>query len=478
VALRMALSLDMASFPVLVVDDEQDNLDVIRFNFKKAHALHFARSGEEALAQLEALDAACIVSDQRMPGLTGLELLKAARKLRPDSVNVLLTAYADMPVLVEALNEGLVYRYVAKPFSTDELAHAIRGAIERFYLLRENRRLMEQLKAQNQYLESEVASRFEPAGIVGQAPALQAVLEQVRQVAPTPSTVLLRGESGTGKELMARSIHLSSPRAEGPFVKVNCAALAPGVLESELFGHEKGSFTGALARRMGRFELAHGGTLFLDEIGDLSMEIQVKLLRVLQEREFERVGGTETLKTDVRLVSATNKDLEAGIAAQSFREDLYYRLNVFPIFVPPLRERALDIEPLAEHFVTRFARAAGKSIGGISDGALDKLLAYPWPGNVRELENVLERAVILAKGAVLEADDLDFGRRLQTLTVTLPGSASDLPGQLEEIERRRLTEAMAKHRGRKSDVARELGVNRSTLYYRLKKLGLDTEDSA
>ncbi|MBS2029854.1 MAG: sigma-54-dependent Fis family transcriptional regulator [Deltaproteobacteria bacterium] len=471
----MPLDIDLSRFPVLVVDDEQDNLDVIRFNFKKSHPLTFARSGPEALEALKDLDCACIVSDQRMPGMTGLEFLREARKLRPDTVNVLLTAYADLPVLVEALNEGLVYRYVSKPFSTEDLGHALRGAIERFHLLRENRRLVEQLKAQNQYLEAEVSSRFDTGGIVGGAPALKAVLEQVRQVAPTASTVLLRGESGTGKELLARAIHLSSPRTKGPFVKVNCAALAPGVLESELFGHEKGSFTGALARKLGRFELADGGTLFLDEVGDLSMEIQVKLLRVLQEREFERVGGTETIKTDVRLVSATNKDLEKAIAAKEFREDLYYRLNVFPIYVPPLRERAEDIEPLAESFVARYSKSAGKKVGGVSDGALDKLLAYPWPGNVRELENVVERAVILAKGALLEADDLDFGRRLQTLSVMLPASATDLPGQLEEIEKRRLVEAMSKHKGRKSDVARELGINRSTLYYRLKKFGLDAE---
>jgi DNA-binding NtrC family response regulator len=471
----MPLDIDLTKFPVLVVDDEQDNLDVIRFNFKKSHPLSFARSGAEALAQLPELDPACIVSDQRMPGMTGLEFLREARKARPDTVNVLLTAYADMPVLVEALNEGLVYRYVAKPFSTEDLAHAIRGAIERFHLLRENRRLVEQLKAQNQYLESEVAERFDATGIVGQAKALHTVLEQVRQVAPTNSTVLLRGESGTGKELMARAIHLSSPRAKGPFVKVNCAALAPGILESELFGHEKGSFTGALARKLGRFELADHGTLFLDEVGDLSMEIQVKLLRVLQEREFERVGGNDTIKTDVRLVSATNKDLEAAITAKEFREDLYYRLNVFPIYVPPLRERAEDIEPLAEHFVKRYAVSAGKKLKLISDGALDRLLAYPWPGNVRELENVIERAVILAKGESLEADDLDFGKRLQKLGVTLPASATDLPAQLEQLEKQRLVETMAKHKGRKSDVARELGINRSTLYYRLKKFGLDVD---
>jgi transcriptional regulator with PAS, ATPase and Fis domain len=311
---------------------------------------------------------------------------------------------------------------------------------------------------------------------VGQASALNAVLDQVRQVAPTASTVLLRGESGTGKELMARAIHLSSPRAGKAFVKVNCAALAPGVLESELFGHEKGSFTGALARKLGRFELANGGTLFLDEIGDLGLEIQVKLLRVIQEREFERVGGTETLQVDVRIVSATNRDLEQAISQGQFREDLYYRLNVFPVHVPPLRERAEDIEPLAEHFVRRYSKSCGKRLSGVADAALDKLLGYPWPGNVRELENVIERACILAKGSAIEADDLDFGRRLQKLaTAVMVPAAGNLPGQLEELEKRRLGEALAKHRGRKSDVARELGINRSTLYYRLKKLGLEEE---
>jgi transcriptional regulator with PAS, ATPase and Fis domain len=274
---------------------------------------------------------------------------------------------------------------------------------------------------------------------------------------------------------MARAIHLSSPRASKAFVKVNCAALAPGVLESELFGHEKGSFTGALARKLGRFELANGGTLFLDEIGDLSLDIQVKLLRVIQEREFERVGGTETIHVDVRLVSATNRDLEQAIAQGQFREDLYYRLNVFPIHMPPLRDRAEDIEPLAEHFVRRYSRSCGKKISGVADAALDKLLGYPWPGNVRELENVIERACILAKGAAIEAEDLDFGRRLQKLTGSIggPAASGDLPGQLEELEKRRLGEALAKHRGRKSEVARELGINRSTLYYRLKKLGLE-----
>jgi DNA-binding NtrC family response regulator len=465
----MALDIDLSRYPVLVVDDEKDNLDIVRFNFRKVHPLLFANGGSEAVELLKKEDVACIVSDQRMPGMSGLELLKAARELRKDSVNVLLTAYADLPVLTEALNQGLAYRYVAKPWTSEELGHAIRGAVERFHLMRENQRLLDLLKEHNAALQRDQDEAFNFGEIVGEAKVLQRVLETVKQVAPTPSTVLVRGESGVGKELIARAIHHASPRAGKAFVRVNCAALAPGVLESELFGHEKGSFTGALARKLGRFELADGGTLFLDEVGDLTPEIQVKLLRVLQEREFERVGGTETLRVDVRVISATNRDLEDLMQEGLFREDLYYRLNVFPVQVPPLRERVEDIEKLSRHFVKRFARRCGKKIGALSDAAVAKLKGYPWPGNVRELENVIERAIILCRTDTVEDGDLDFGIR------RAPGAipTANLSDALEDLEKRKLVGAIEKHRGRKSDVARELGINRSTLYYRLKKYGLE-----
>src|SRR4029079_10060604 len=252
---------------------------------------------------------------------------------------------------------------------------------------------------------------FNFGAIVGESPALRDVLARVEQVAQTSSTVLLRGETGTGKEMVARAIHINSARESRPFVRVNCAALAPGILESELFGHEKGSFTGAMARRLGRFEMADGGTLFLDEVGDLPPDVQVKLLRVLQEREFERVGGSETLKVDVRVVSATHRDLEKQIADGTFREDLYYRLTVFPIVLPPLRARASDLPVLAEHFVQKYPPAAGKAVRGLDASALAALSGYPWPGNVRELENVIERALILARGAEITAADLEFTRR-------------------------------------------------------------------
>jgi two-component system response regulator AtoC len=461
-------AIDFSRYPVLAVDDEPDNLDVIRYAFKRSHPLLFARSGADALKVLQEHPVAVIVSDQRMPAMTGLELLGRARTVRADAVGVLLTAYGDVPMLSEAINSGLVYRYVQKPFEAADLGGAIRQAVERHHLIAENQRLVDRLARHNEYLKREERAAWNEGEIVGQAPALAAVLDLVRRVAPTPATVLLRGDSGTGKELVARMIHALSPRAECPFVRVNCAALATSVLESELFGHERGSFTGAVSRRSGRFELANEGTLFLDEVGDLAPEVQVKLLRVLQEREFERVGGNETVRVDVRVISATNRDLEGAMAAGAFRQDLFYRLNVFPIRIPPLRDRPGDIEQLAAHFLARFVAAFGRNVTAISDGAVEKLCAYQWPGNVRELENVIERAVILARGSEISADDLDFGAR--------PVAAGEPPRELDqalnELERSRLDAALAKHQGRKADVARELGINRSTLYYRLRKYGI------
>jgi transcriptional regulator with GAF, ATPase, and Fis domain len=316
-------------------------------------------------------------------------------------------------------------------------------------------------------------------------------LAKVEQVAPTFSTVLLRGETGTGKELVAHAIHINSPREEKPFVRVNCAALAPGVLESELFGHEKGSFTGAMERRRGRFELADGGTLFLDEVGDLPMEVQIKLLRTLQERELERVGGNETIKVDVRVVSATNRNLEKMIEEGDFREDLYYRLNVFPINLPPLRDRLDDLPVLANHFVAKFARSMGMAPAGLSPEGMAKLRDYNWPGNVRELENIIERAMILSKGAPLGAAHLDFVRRMApnqsgVVPVVIPASASgpavvpatsedgkSLAERLLESERKEIVAAVEKSRGNIASAARQLGINRSTLYYRLRKHGLE-----
>jgi two-component system response regulator AtoC len=475
--------------PVLVVDDEPDNLDAIRFNFGKSFSLLPAGSGEEALALVKQHDVAVIVTDQRMPRMTGLELLKAAREIRPDAVGIIVTAFTDVDVLIEAINLGRIYRYVTKPWDAKELRGILIHAIERYQLVRENRRLTEQLQQYAGVLASDAHGAFNFGAIVGDSPALREVLARVEQVAQTSSTVLLRGETGTGKEMVARAIHINSARESRPFVRVNCAALAPGVLESELFGHEKGAFTGAVARRLGRFELADGGTLFLDEVGDLPADVQVKLLRVLQEREFERVGGAETVKVDVRVVSATHRDLEQQITAGEFREDLYYRLNVFPITLPPLRDRPGDIPMLCEHFIQKYAQTIGKRVRGVDPGALASLASYPWPGNVRELENVIERAMILARGAELTAADLEFSRRpgappppAATTTAAAAGARPGVPGRdgtrplherLSDQERAEIIAAIDQAQGNIALAARTLGINRSTLYYRLRKHGLE-----
>jgi two-component system, NtrC family, response regulator AtoC len=504
------MSLDISQFPVLVVDDEQDNLDAFRFNFKKAFRISTATSGAEALEILAAEDVAVIVTDQRMPRMTGLELLKAAQEIRPDAVRIILTAFTDVDVLIEAINQGTIYRYITKPWDAKEVRGVLAQAIERFHLTRENGRLIAQLEEYTGSLNNELHGAFDFGQIVGQSGPLREVLAKVEQVAPTASTVLLRGETGTGKELVAHAVHINSPREAKPFVRVNCAALASGVLESELFGHEKGAFTGALARRPGRFELADGGTLFLDEVGDLPIDVQIKLLRVLQEREFERVGGSETIKVDVRVVSATNRDLEKMIADGEFREDVYYRLNVFPIYLPPLRDRLDDLPVLLDHFISKFARSTGKRVAGYTGAALDKLRGYGWPGNVRELENIIERAMILVKGDRLDSGDLDFGRRFQSSgsipvvspiskTAPLPsvpspgaagggegdgaasgdgagrteGQARPLGERLAEEERREIVAAVDRSGQNIAMAARLLGINRSTLYYRMRKHGLE-----
>jgi two-component system response regulator AtoC len=448
------MSLDPKRYPILIVDDEQDNLDAFRFNFRKTLDILTATSGPEALGVLAEREVAVIVTDQRMPRMTGLELLREARQVQPDAVGIILTAFTDVDVLIEAINLGQIYRYVTKPWDAKELRGILQYAIERFHLTRENRRLEAQLAEYTGYLNQQLHGAFDFGNIIGESVALREVLSKVEQVAPTSSTVLLRGETGTGKELVAHAIHINSPREHKPFVRVNCAALAPGVLESEL-----------------------------------PMEVQIKLLRTLQEREFERVGGSETIKVDVRLVSATNRNLEQMIEDGEFREDLYYRLNVFPINLPPLRDRLDDLTPLATHFVAKFARNLGIKPAGVTTEALARLREYGWPGNVRELENIIERAMILARGAELGVSHLDFGRRAQQGTVppaaapveaaplVVPASGTDdarpLSERLLESERKEIIAAVERSRGNIASAARTLGINRSTLYYRLRKHGLE-----
>jgi len=468
---------DPRDFPVVVVDDEPDNLDAFRFTFRKTFTLHMAAGAREALALLAEVDAAVIVTDQRMPGMTGLELLAEAQHVRPEAVGIILTAFTDVDVLLDAVNRGQVYRYVTKPWDSRDLKNTLTQAIERHHLVRENRRLTEQLGQYAGYLDELSHGAFDFGNIMGRSPALRRVLAQVEQVAPTASTVLLRGETGTGKEMVARALHLNSDRANRPFVAVNCAALPGALLESELFGHEKGAFTGAIARRKGRFELADGGTLFLDEVGDLPLEMQVKLLRVLQEREIERVGGVHTLHVDVRLISATNANLEELVARGRFREDLYYRINVFPITLPPLRQRGDDVVLLAEHFLEKVVRQNRRGPLSLDDDARDRLRGYPWPGNVRELQNIIERAAIVTTGEVVRGVDLDLGQRGGGCPGgperPNAGGAAGLRQRLEEEERSSIARAIEQSSGNIAAAARALGVNRSTLYFRIKKLNLD-----
>jgi transcriptional regulator with GAF, ATPase, and Fis domain len=380
---------------------------------------------------------------------------------------------------------GQIYRYIIKPWDGKEMRGVLTQALERYHLRAENQRLAEQLRQYAGYLDQEWHSAFNFGQLVGESPTLQAALSRAEQVARTAATVLLRGESGTGKELVAHAIHINSPRESKPFVRVNCAALAAGVLESELFGHERGAFTGAVTRHPGRFELAHGGTLFLDEIGDLPMEIQVKLLRVLQERSFERVGGSETLSVDVRIISATHRNLEALVAEGRFREDLYYRLNVFPIHLPPLRERIEDVPLLCQHFLQKWRQYSGGRVVAIEPAALELLTRYSFPGNVRELENLIQRALILVSGPALRVCDLEFsGSQASSaqpsvvapppVPLALPadllgGSGRTLTDRLGEQERGEILSALEKSEGRIAAAARLLGINRSTLYYRLRK---------
>jgi DNA-binding NtrC family response regulator len=470
------VELDWKAHPILYVDDDRENLDVFRFNFRKAFTIHTAASGAEGLDILKRERISVVVADQRMPGMSGLEFLLQARAAGASAVGVILTAYTDVQVLIDAINSGTVYRYVSKPWDRAEMQAVLHQAIERRFLEEENRRLARRLEEMNKYLHGEVDREFSFGFLVGGSPQLREVLATVERVAPTNSTVLLRGESGTGKELVARAIHMASPRADGPFVRVACGALATGVLESELFGHEKGAFTGAVAQRLGRFELAHRGTIFLDEIGDLPAETQIRLLRVLQEREIERVGGSETLHVDVRVISATNRDLESRMAQGQFREDLYYRLNVFPILLPPLRERKSDIPELVSHFLEKLGRLTGKCVTGVTPEALAVLSGYDWPGNVREMENVIERAMILARGETIEAADIAIGTHGGAAARPAepgPKQTAGLDGMLGDIERNQLLATMERCQGNKAEVARALGINRSTLYYRLHKHGLE-----
>jgi len=443
---------------ILVVDDEPAQRELV-VGFLKKHGFDVveAGGGREAVTRFKQESFDLVLTDQRMSDLSGLEVLEAVRSTSPEAAVVIMTAYGTIETAVSAVKAGAA-DYLTKPLNLDDLLHRVHRVRERQRLVAENRQLREAL-----------AERHRVEGIIGDSGRMQEVLSLVRRVAPSDATVLIRGESGTGKELIANALHYASPRAAGPLVKVNCAALAESLLEAELFGHEKGAFTGAVGSRKGRFELADGGSIFLDEIGDLPPHLQVKLLRVLQEREFERVGSSRPIKVDVRLFAATHRNLEALVREGRFREDLYYRINVVTIMLPPLRERREDLPPLIEHFLLAFAGKNGKTVRGLTRGAREALLRYDYPGNIRELENLMERAVVLTRDDVIGVEDLPL-----SLEAAAPGSGEEagLIASVEGLERRMIREALAKADGTQTRAAELLGISERVLRYKLRKYGL------
>src|SRR5271168_217479 len=454
---------------ILIVEDEARMRRLLELSLGEEGYNTISADSAEAglkLAERESVD--LVLTDLKLPGMTGLQLLEGMRRVRADMPVVVMTAYGTVESAVEAMKAG-ASDYVLKPFSLDEIKMVVKRELDVRRLREENRDLREAL-----------GKRYEAPGIVAQSAKMQEVLGLVERVAQTNSTVLLCGESGVGKDLVARAIHQRSRRSRGPFLKINSTAIPENLLESELFGYEKGAFTGAGASKPGKFELADGGTLFLDEIGDVPPAVQVKLLRVLQERSFERLGGTKTVKVDVRLVAATNRDLRAALEDGTFREDLYYRLNVVPINIPPLRDHKEDIPGLANLFLARFAKDSGREekITGISSAAMQLLVSHYWPGNVRELQNVIERACALASGSQLEASDIQLDSPRNRA-----GAASDrdrfLPDgmTLDQWEDEMIREALKRAGGNKSQAARLLGLSRNALRYRLSKIGIDDNET-
>jgi len=455
---------------ILVADDHDAVRDGMVLSLTRlGHEVQGVKGGAEAIAAYRKRPADVVVTDLRMVPVDGIEVVRRLREADPEATVVVVSAHGTIASAVDAMREGAI-DFIEKPFSPEVLRARVAKAIE----IARERRGARTARARAEALEEDLGREHDPHGLVGASEPMRRVHDQVRKVAQTDATVLVLGESGTGKELVARAVHDGSPRREKPFVSVSCAAIPEGLLESELFGHEKGSFTGAVRRKLGRFELAHEGTLFLDEVGDLPPSVQVKLLRVLQERRFERVGGEETVEVDVRLVSATNRDLAAMVKEGRFREDLYYRLDVVPVRLPPLRERPGDVEELARHFLARAAPRLGRAVKGFSPEALELLRRHRWPGNVRELENVIEQALVFAEGELVTPAELPQALRRAPVMPGLPAPAADrtLTETLEDIERQLILDAFERAKGVKAETARLLGIKPSALYYKLEKYGI------
>ncbi|MCG3174099.1 MAG: Regulatory protein AtoC [Myxococcota bacterium] len=460
---------------VLVIEDNDTMREGIVKTLEKMDLqVVAARSGRDGLDAWRANRADVVITDYKMEGMDGLEVIRAVRELDDSALIIMITAFGTIETAVSAMKEGAA-DFITKPFPPDVL----RVRVQRVLEMGDMRREQERLRETNRMLTAEHAAERGLDDVVGKSEKMNRVMETVRKVAGADSSVLIMGESGTGKELVAHAVHKLSPRANGPFIRVNCGALTETLLESELFGHEKGSFTGAIKRKLGRFELADRGTLFLDEIGEISPAMQVKLLRVLQEREFERVGGEETIRVDARIIAATNRDLKKEVEAGKFREDLFYRLHIVPIRLPPLRERKEDIPLLVNYFITRLRERTHKQIAGISPEAMARLQDYHWPGNVREVQNIVEHMMVFCEGARIEIRDLPpFIRGEETGGVKVEEMVKlgeeDIPLDriLEDLERQLILKAFEKARGVKTETARILGIKPSALYYKLEKYGI------
>jgi len=457
----------MTRYRILLVDDEPDIVRTLSLTFEADYDVFQAGSGADGLAILARHEIACIIADQRMPEMTGVDFLERSLAVQPQAIRMILTGYTDTPALIRAINAGRIYRYITKPWDREELKITVKRAVECYELTQENQRLLkelqaanERLQAENLYLKREVEKDSRSDTIVGTSPAMQRVFDLMEKVIDSSATILLTGETGTGKGVIAHYLHHHGRRRNGLFIEQNCGALPETLLESELFGHRRGAFTGAVQDKKGLFEVADGGTLFLDEVSEMSPTMQVKLLQVLQDGKMRRIGETESRQVDVRIVAATNRDLESEVKKGAFRADLYYRLSVFPIKTPPLRERREDIPLLVHHFLDHQCKKLKKPVIGLSDEAIQRLLDYDFPGNVRELQNLIERAVLLSSGSRLDLDEWlpqpsDHPRAAGSPTLT-------------QIEQDHIVQQLRSRNGNLALVAKDLGISRTTLWRRMK----------
>ncbi len=461
----------MSSEKILVIDDSEEILTLFSEYLRaEGYEVETSADGAAGIEMIEKKFYDLIVTDLKMPGVDGMKVLEFAMNHSPDSICIMLTGYGTVKNAVEAIKLG-AFDYLTKPVKMDEIMVTLQRALE-----------YRNLKLENINLRNQLKKKYKFENIIGDHEKMQKVFEIVEKVADTDSTILILGESGTGKELIAKAIHYNSYRRERPFIPVNCAAIPSELLESELFGHEKGAFTNAIRTRIGRFELANGGTVFLDEIGDMNPLLQSKLLRVLQERQFERIGGIKTIKIDIRVIAATHQDLKQAVQEKRFREDLYYRLNVIPLRIPPMRERRADIPLLAHHFLDHFNRSKKKRIRGINDSAMESLIAYEWPGNVRELENTIERVVILVDHDVITPEDLPekFHAAAQPeppQAVQIPEEGISLDTAVNEFEKNLILQALVKTGWVKNKAARLLNLNRTTLIEKIKRQNLQRPEA-